>query len=107
MSEAEQIGGGDDGEAVARSAGILARAAAEGLLAVEYRTVLVPGLVDEGDIAEIAAFLPKNAAWRFAPFMHGNCLDPAWNTREPCSQAQMQRMAEAARERVAGAELRA
>ena len=100
-------GGEGLGASVARSAGVLAGAAAEGLLAVEYRTVLVPGLVDEGDIAEIAAFLPKDAAWRLAPFMPGNCLNPAWNAREPCSQAQTQRMAEAARERVAGAELRA
>ena len=103
---APQESGKGFGEAVIASIGILAKAAAEGLLAVEYRTVLVPGLVDMADVLEIAALLPKDAAWRLAPFLPGNCLNPAWNKKEPYMQEEMERMAEAARERVPGAVLR-
>ena len=101
------LGSGKDlGAAVAASIGILAKAASEALLAVEYRTVLVPGLVDEGDVLEIAHLLPKGAAWRLAPFVPGNCLNPAWNKNEPYTQAQMERIVEAAIKIAPGAELR-
>ena len=93
--------------AVASSVGRLSKAARDGLLAVEYRTVLVPGIVDEADVLEIAALLPKDAVWRFAPFMPGSCLNPAWNQKEPYTQEEMERLVAAAREIVPGAELRA
>ena len=49
----------------------------------EYRTVLVPPLVQAADISAIASLLPFDAAWFFAPFLPGNCLNPAWNTIRP------------------------
>ena len=103
---APQEGGKDLGAAVVSSIGILAKAAAEKLLAVEYRTVLVPGLVDMADVLEIAALLPKDATWRFAPFVLGNCLNPAWNKKVPCTQAQMEKIVEAAKKIVPDSELR-
>ena len=99
--------GKDLGAAIVKSIGILARAASEKLLAVEYRTVLVPGIVDEADVMEIAALLPKDAAWRFAAFAPANCLNPAWRKIEPYTQPEMEKIVEAAREKVPGAELRA
>ena len=100
-------GGEGLGAAVVKSIGILARAAAEKLISTEYRTVLAPGIADEADVLEIAALLPEGAVWRLAPFMPANCLDPAWSKKKPCTQAEMERIACAAREIVPGAELRA
>lgn len=66
-----------------RSLDILAREVRTGTLAVEYRTVLVPDLVTETELAAMAALLPPNANWQLTSFMPGSCLDPAWNDREP------------------------
>ena len=52
-------------------------------LRVEYRTVLVPGLVGEPELREIARLLPEDADWELASFVPGVCLDPAWNDRVP------------------------
>ncbi|WP_428770591.1 anaerobic ribonucleoside-triphosphate reductase activating protein [Treponema sp. HNW] len=56
----------------------------------EFRTVLVPPLVQKADIARMAALLPPDASWRFAPFIPGNCLDPAYNDIIPYTDEQMQ-----------------
>lgn len=46
---------------------------------VEYRTVLVPKLVGEQEIVDIAKLLPQDATWNFAEFVTGSCLNPLWN----------------------------
>lgn len=73
---------------------------------VEYRTVLVPGLVGEAEIHEIAKLLPIGADWEFAKFVPGSCLDPAWNDIEPYGPVETQRLMSIAQARCPGAKLR-
>ena len=56
-----------------RSARIIASLAPT---AREWRTVLVPPLVQESDIAAMAQLLPHDASWQFAQFRNENCIDP-------------------------------
>ncbi|MDR3283890.1 MAG: anaerobic ribonucleoside-triphosphate reductase activating protein [Treponema sp.] len=72
----------------------------------EFRTVLVPSLVTKNDIAEIAAALPKDAAWKFAPFKPGNCLEPSYNESILYNDREMAELVAYARKFVPGAELR-
>jgi pyruvate formate lyase activating enzyme len=72
----------------------------------EFRTVLVPGLVDEDDIRALAHMLPKDAAWFFAPFKPGGCLDPSYNEITPYTESRMQQLVSLAREIIPGAQLR-
>ena len=55
----------------------------------EFRTVLVPTLVQKEDIENIAAILPKDASWQFARFSAGNCLEPLYNALPPYSESQL------------------
>ena len=55
----------------------------------EIRTVLVPSLVKKEDIQNMAELLPDDASWRFAAFRNENCIDPAYRTIVPYSQADM------------------
>lgn len=80
-----------------RTLSILGREVRSETLAVEYRTVLVPGLVGESDIRSIAALLPPNANWQITAFVPGNCLDPEWNTHEPYPPSEKTRLFELAR----------
>ncbi len=73
---------------------------------VEYRTVLVPGLVAAADIAEIGALLPRDADWQLAAFQPGHCLDPAHDALEPYGPAETARLLAIAKEKVSGAQLR-
>ena len=75
-------------------------------VAVEYRTVLVPPLVQASDIAAIAELLPHEAEWVFAPFLPGNCLDPAWNDIRPYTLEEMHRLVAYARTKVPASRLR-
>ncbi|HOC29367.1 MAG TPA: radical SAM protein [Treponemataceae bacterium] len=75
-------------------------------LRVEYRTVLVPGLVGESEIRRIATLLPRNADWKLAQFIPGTCLDPAWNERECYPPSQLDALVGLARSLIPGAELR-
>ncbi|MCR4940298.1 MAG: anaerobic ribonucleoside-triphosphate reductase activating protein [Treponemataceae bacterium] len=72
----------------------------------EYRTVLVPPLVDENDIIEMAAFLPKDASWQFAQFRNDNCLDPLYNNVTPYTPAEAEALVKKAASLIPGAELR-
>lgn len=52
---------------------------------IEYRTVLVPGLVDKIEIEEIAPILDKETPWFFSPFKNEKCLDPEMEKTTPYS----------------------
>ena len=73
---------------------------------IEYRTVLVPALVGEKEIREIAALLPGGADWEFANFVPGTCLDPSWNDLEPYGPVETRRLMSIAQALHSGAKLR-
>lgn len=75
-------------------------------LRVEYRTVLVPGLVGEKEIREMASLLPVSADWQFAPFVPGVCLDPSWNDIEPYGPVETKRLVLIAKSLRSGAIMR-
>lgn len=72
----------------------------------EWRTVLVPPLVQESDIRDMAAILPKDASWQFAQFRNDSCLDPSYNAIAPYTDAEAARLVETAKELIYGATLR-
>ena len=49
----------------------------------EFRTVLVPPLVNKSDIEKISKLLPKDSSWQFAQFRNENCLDSNYNEISP------------------------
>lgn len=73
---------------------------------IEYRTVLVPSLVAAEDICAIAELLPSDAAWFFAPFLPGNCLNPAWNAIRPYTQAETEALIRLAQTKIPNSRLR-
>ncbi len=75
-----------------KSLALLDREVRAGALEVEFRTVLVPDLVTERDLSVIAGLLPPNANWQLTAFAPGNCLDPAWNDREPYPPSEKDRL---------------
>ena len=72
----------------------------------EWRTVLVPPLVGKSDIAAMAARLPADASWQFAPFRNDHCLDAQYDTIAPYTDAQTDDLIAYAQSLVAGAALR-
>ena len=52
----------------------------------EFRTVLVPSLINQADIQKIANLLPKDASWQFAQFRNENCLDTTYNEMSPYTE---------------------
>lgn len=72
----------------------------------EFRTVLVPTLVEKKDIEEIASILPPDATWEFSQFANENCLSPEFNRIAPFSQSQAEALVEATRNKIPGASLR-
>ena len=73
---------------------------------IEYRTVLVPPLVAAEDICAIAELLPFDAAWFFAPFLPGNCLNPKWNAIRPYTQAETEELIRLAATKIPNSRLR-
>lgn len=73
---------------------------------VEYRTVLVPGLIGEKEIKKIASVIPKSAVWRFANFIPGNCLDKTWNKIKQYSTEELKSLTESAKLLIQDSELR-
>lgn len=73
---------------------------------IEYRTVLVPGLVGEAEIREIATLLPPNADWELTAFVPGTCLDPAWNNLPPYGPEETRKLVNIATTLIPGAKLR-
>ncbi|MCF0242485.1 MAG: anaerobic ribonucleoside-triphosphate reductase activating protein [Treponema sp.] len=72
----------------------------------EFRTVLVPGLVDEEDIRNIAKIIPQDASWQFAQFRNDNCLDPSYNNIPPYLDAKINHLIEYAKTLIPDAALR-
>ena len=72
----------------------------------EWRTVLVPPLVTRKDISAMAALLPADASWQFAPFRNENCLDARYNAVAPYTDAQATELVSYAQTLIAGARLR-
>lgn len=72
----------------------------------EIRTVLVPPLVTRTDIENIAALLPHDASWQFAPFRNENCLDPSYNAVVPYLDKDLKALVEFAQPLIPGAALR-
>lgn len=73
---------------------------------IEYRTVLVPPLITAKDICAIADVLPSDAAWFFAPFLPGNCLNPKWNAIRPYTQAETEELIRLAATKIPNSRLR-
>ena len=72
----------------------------------EFRTVLVPPLVNKSDIEKIAHLLPKDASWQFAQFRNENCLDATYNNIAPYIEKDAQTLVDFAKEIIPGANLR-
>ena len=72
----------------------------------EFRTVLVPTIVSESDIKEIAQILPPDASWQFARFRNENCLDPKYNSILPYLDTEIEKLVNTAKQFIAGAALR-
>ena len=72
----------------------------------EYRTVLVPPLVQKEDIIKMAAILPQNASWQFAQFRNENCLNPSYNEIPPYTDAEIEELINYAKSFIPGANLR-
>lgn len=72
----------------------------------EWRTVLVPGLIDKNAIKEIAQLLPKDASWQFAQFQNTNCLNPQFNNVTPYTDNEISELVEYAKTFIPGAALR-
>jgi pyruvate formate lyase activating enzyme len=72
----------------------------------EFRTVLVPGMVEESDLKAIADVLPQDASWQLAQFRNENCLDPSYNEKEPYFDNRIKELVTYAQRLVPGAALR-
>ena len=72
----------------------------------EFRTVLVPPLVGENDIENIAGIIPKDSKWYFAQFQNQSCLDPEYCSIEPYSAEQTEKLVDLARKTHPLAQLR-
>ena len=58
----------------------------------EWRTVLVPPLICEEDIKEIASLLPKDANWRLSSFINKDCLDKKYTLIEPYTDERLKEL---------------
>lgn len=72
----------------------------------EFRTVLVPTLIEKKDIEEISKILPQNSSWQFAQFINENCLNPEFQNIPPFTQTQVEEFVKIAQKRISNAKLR-
>ena len=68
----------------------------ESVIDYEFRTTVVPGLLNEEDIAAIARWIEGAKQYVLQQFRPVNTLDPALETATPYSPADLQAMAERA-----------
>lgn len=64
----------EESERLLESIAILSKAETR----VEFRTTVVPGLVDMGEVGRIVALLPAGARYSLAAFRGGSTLDPSY-----------------------------
>ncbi len=72
----------------------------------EWRTVLVPPLVQKSDIEAMSKILPKDASWQFAQFMNQNCIDPSYNEIYPYTDQEAQELIQYAQTFITNSALR-
>ena len=72
----------------------------------EFRTVLVPGLVEENDLYEISKLLPKDACWMLAQFQNGSCLNSSYNEISPFPDKRLKELEAIAKSLIQNAALR-
>lgn len=72
----------------------------------EWRTVLVPHLVGEKDIDEMASVLPQDAVWQFAQFEPGGCIDADYDMLQPMTDCEAEALVRRAQSRIKGARMR-
>ncbi|MDY3132188.1 MAG: anaerobic ribonucleoside-triphosphate reductase activating protein [Treponema sp.] len=72
----------------------------------EWRTVLVPGLVEKQDIKEMAELLPQDASWQFAQFRNGNCIDSSYNNLAPYLDSEINELITYAKSLIKNVQLR-
>lgn len=72
----------------------------------EWRTVLVPGLVEEKDIDEMAKMLPKDASWQFAQFRPGGCIKSCYDNLTPMTDEKAFSLVSRALKKIPGSAMR-
>ncbi len=72
----------------------------------EFRTVLVPTLINKEIIKDIAEILPKDASWQFAKFQPGSCINEEYNNLVPYTQPQIDELISYAKTLIPNAALR-
>ncbi len=72
----------------------------------EFRTVLVPPLVSEKDIAAIGQLLPEDASWQFANFRNDHCVDRLYEGIPPYISKETEALVTLAKQFVPNAVLR-
>lgn len=100
----EEAAGASLSKALMKSLEILSRA--DTSIRIEYRTVLVPGLVGEAELRAIGKLIPKDGDWELAAFVPGVCLDPSWNKIDAYGPEETKRLLSIAQSLIPGARLR-
>lgn len=72
----------------------------------EWRTVLVPCLVDEKEIEQLGKLLPKDASWFLSQFKNNSCLSQKWETLKPYDNGKIDKLLEVAKKEVPETQLR-
>ena len=72
----------------------------------EFRTVLVPTLIQSEDIDEISKIIPPDSTWQLSQFINENCLNPEFNRILPFTQKQAEEFIKIAQKRVKNTKLR-
>ena len=72
----------------------------------EFRTVLVPTLIQKEDIEEISKIIPSDSIWQLAQFINENCLNSEFNKILPFTQKQAEEFVKIAQKRIKNAKLR-
>lgn len=93
------------GDVLRETVRLLERAQSNGIR-VEYRTVLVPGLVGKAEIEAIGSILPETADWEFARFLPGTCLNADWNAVSPYTDSETEELLNIAKKFVPNVRIR-
>lgn len=72
----------------------------------EFRTVLVPTLLQKEDIEEISKIIPPDSSWMLSQFINENCLDPKFNRIQPFTQNQIEEFLKITQKRIQNTKLR-